>query len=143
VRYRNPLPTVDVVIRCGVGVVLVSRRHEPLGWALPGGFVEEGESPETAAVREAREETGLEVRLEEQFFTYGNPGRDPRHHTLTTVYLAAADGTPQGGDDAAEARVFAWEALPSPLCFDHGRILADVDRYVRTGERPRLESGGS
>jgi len=137
-RYRNPLPTVDVVILRGEGVVLVERRNPPFGWALPGGFVEEGESLEQAAVREAREETGLEVRLQEQFFTYSDPGRDPRRHTITTVYLARAEGAPRGGSDARQARVWPWEALP-PLCFDHGRILADVRRYLTTGERPRLE----
>ena len=138
-RYRNPLPTVDVVILCGGGVVLVERRNPPPGWALPGGFVEEGESLEQAAVREALEETGLRVRLREQFFTYSDPRRDPRRHTITTVYLGAADGTPRGGDDALAARVWDWADLPSPLCFDHGRILADVRRYLDTGERPRLE----
>ncbi len=138
-RYRNPLPTVDVVILCGGGVVLVERRNPPPGWALPGGFVEEGESLEQAAVREALEETGLRVRLREQFFTYSDPRRDPRRHTITTVYLGEAEGTPRGGDDALRARVWTWAALPEPLCFDHGRILADVRRYLDTGERPRLE----
>ncbi|MDW7709813.1 MAG: NUDIX hydrolase [Deferrisomatales bacterium] len=138
--YRNPLPTVDVVVECGAGVVLVRRRHPPAGWALPGGFVEEGESFEEAAVREAAEETGLCVELTEQFFTYSDPARDPRRHTATTVYLGRARGNPRGGDDAAEARVWPWDALPSPLCFDHARILGDVLRYRRTGLRPRLES---
>ncbi|GAB4259382.1 MAG: NUDIX hydrolase [Deferrisomatales bacterium] len=138
--YRNPVPTVDVVIRCGDGVVLVERRNPPPGWAIPGGFVDEGESLEAAALREAREETGLEVRLTEQFFTYSDPRRDPRRHTITTVFLAEAEGTPVGGDDARAARVWPWRALPEPLCFDHGRILADVRRYLETGRRPRLES---
>lgn len=138
--HRNPLPTVDVVVECAGGVVLVRRGRAPLGWALPGGFVEEGESLEVAAVREAAEETGLAVRLTEQFFTYGEPTRDPRHHTVTTVYLAEAEGEPQGGDDAAEARVWPWGGLPAPLCFDHSRILGDVARYRATGRRPRLES---
>ncbi len=138
-RHRNPLPTVDVVILRPGGVVLVERRNPPLGWALPGGFVEEGESLEQAAVREALEETGLRVRLREQFFTYSDPRRDPRRHTITTVYLGEADGTPRGGDDALRARVWAWADLPAPLCFDHARILADVRRYLDTGERPRLE----
>lgn len=137
---RNPLPTVDVVASCAGGVVLVRRRNPPVGWALPGGFVEAGESLEQAARREAGEETGLAVRLEEQFFTYSEPTRDPRHPTVTTVYLADAQGEPRGGDDAAEARVWPWDALPEPLCFDHARILQDVIRYRRTGIRPRLES---
>jgi 8-oxo-dGTP diphosphatase len=138
-RGKNPLPTVDVVASCGEGVILVRRRNPPLGWALPGGFVDAGESLEEAARREAAEETGLAVRLVEQFFTYSDPARDPRFPTVSTVYLAEAQGEPRGGDDAAEARVWPWHALPSPLCFDHARILADVIRYRNTGARPRLE----
>ena len=137
--YRNPLPTVDVVIRCCGGVVLVRRRNPPLGWALPGGFVECGEPLEHAARREALEETGLQVCVEEQFFTYSDPARDPRHHTLSTVYLGTATGSPRAGDDAVEARVWDWDSLPDPLCFDHARILADVRWYLETGEKPRLE----
>ena len=137
--YRNPVPTVDVVVRCGAGVVLVRRRNPPLGWALPGGFVDAGEPLEHAACREALEETGLYISLQEQFFTYSDPGRDPRQHTLSTVYLATADGEPRGGDDAAEARVWSWDALPEALCFDHGRILADVRRYLDGGGRVGLE----
>ena len=138
-RFRNPIPTVDVVILCADEVVLVRRRNPPLGWALPGGFVEEGETLETAAAREALEETGLRVRLREQFFSYSDPARDPRQHTVTTVYLGEAAGEPRGGDDAAEARLWRWDGLPEALCFDHGRILRDVRRYLETGERPRLE----
>ena len=137
--HGNPLPTVDVVICCGGGVVLVQRRNPPLGWALPGGFVDEGESLEAAARREAWEETGLRVGLVEQFFTYSDPARDPRRHTLSTVYLATAQGRPQGGDDAVEARVWPWESLPPVLCFDHARILADARRYQQDGVRPLLE----
>ncbi len=137
--YRNPLPTVDAVILAAAGVVLVERKHEPIGWALPGGFVEEGESLEEAAVREAREETGLSIALREQFFTYSNPARDPRRHTITTVFIAEASGVPCGADDAADARIWPWEELP-PLCFDHRRILREVRQYLLTGERPRLES---
>jgi 8-oxo-dGTP diphosphatase len=120
-------------------VVLVERKNQPFGWALPGGFVEEGESLESAARREAREETGLDVRIDEQFFTYSDPARDPRRHTITTVYLASAEGLPVGGDDAAQARVWSWAELPAVLCFDHRRILTDVARYLETGRRPRVE----
>lgn len=137
---RNPVPTVDVVILRGAGVVLVRRRNPPPGWALPGGFVDEGESLETAAVREAREETGLDVRLREQFFTYSEPRRDPRRHTITTVFLGDAEGEPLGADDALEARVWPFDELPARICFDHFRILADVRRYLETGRRPSLES---
>ena len=102
----NPVPTVDLIIRAGGGIVLVRRKNPPLGWALPGGFVDVGETLEAAAAREALEETGLVVRLERQFHAYSDPARDPRQHTISTVFLADADGVPRGGDDAAEARVF-------------------------------------
>ena len=136
--FRNPAPTVDAVILLpGDRVVLVRRRNPPHGWALPGGFVDDGERLETAAAREAEEETGLPVRLLEQFHAYSDPSRDPRRHTISTVFLARAEGEPRGGDDAAEARAFAWDALPSPIVFDHREILADVRRYLLTGARPR------
>lgn len=142
ITYRNPKPTVDVVIRLSDDrIVLIRRKNPPPGWALPGGFVDEGESLESAAVREAREETGLSVRLEEQFFSYSDPSRDSRGHTITTVYLARAVGEPKGADDAAEARAFAAADLPAELAFDHGAILADVLRYLATGERRRLPIG--
>ncbi|HEY5999895.1 MAG TPA: NUDIX hydrolase [bacterium] len=124
VRRPHPVPTVDLIVRVGPGIVLVRRRFPPLGWALPGGFVDAGESLEEAAVREALEETGLAVRLGRQFHTYSDPSRDPRRHTLSTVFLADADGEPRGGDDAAEARVFPVGELP-PLVFDHAQIIAD------------------
>jgi 8-oxo-dGTP diphosphatase len=120
-------------------LVLVRRKFPPLGWALPGGFAEVGETLGDAARREALEETGLRVKLLEQFFTYSDPERDPRRHTVTTVFLARAEGKPQGGDDAAEARGFPFDALPEPLCFDHARILADYHHFLATGERPRPE----
>ncbi len=125
--HRNPLPTVDVIIEVEGGIVLIERRNPPHGWALPGGFVDWGESLEQAAVREAREETSLEVELEEQFHTYSDPGRDPRHHTITTVYIGRAAGTPQAADDARRAGVFTKDTLPE-LVFDHGLILADYFR---------------
>ncbi|MCB9726948.1 MAG: NUDIX hydrolase [Deltaproteobacteria bacterium] len=127
--YRNPYPTVDLLIETRPGaVVLVRRKNPPLGWALPGGFVDWGECLEDAARREALEETGLEVTLLRQFHTYSDPARDPRHHTITTVFVARATGEPVGGDDAAEARVFDLSALPEPLAFDHAAILDDWRR---------------
>jgi 8-oxo-dGTP diphosphatase len=135
---RGPSPTVDVVIALpGDRVVLVRRAHPPPGWALPGGFVDEGETLEAAAVREAREETGLDVTLTELLYVYSDPRRDPRRHTVSAVFLGRAAGDPAGGDDAAEARAFGWDALPEPVAFDHGEILADARRFLLTGARRR------
>jgi 8-oxo-dGTP diphosphatase len=129
---------VDVVILLPEDrVVLVERRFPPPGWALPGGFVDEGETLEAAAVREAREETGLSVRLTDLLYVYSDPRRDPRRHTLSAVFLGEASGTPEPGDDAAGALAFGWGALPSPLAFDHAGILADARRFLLTGIRPR------
>lgn len=118
------------------GIVLVRRKHPPPGWALPGGFVEAGETAAAAARRELREETGLDVELTELFHVYADPARDPRGPTLGVVFLGRARGTPAGADDAAEARIFPPDALPAPLAFDHGLILADYRRYRREGVRP-------
>ena len=123
-RYRNPLPTVDLIIEMGDGIVLIERRNPPPGWALPGGFVDYGESLEEAAVREAREETGLNVTLLRQLHTYSAPNRDPRQHTISTVFIAMAGGTLKAGDDARQARVFRPDRLP-PLAFDHEHIIQD------------------
>jgi 8-oxo-dGTP diphosphatase len=137
-EHRNPAPTVDVVIRLPEDrVVLVERRFPPPGWALPGGFVDVGETVEAAAVREAREETGLEVTLEELLWVYSDPRRDPRKHTLSAVFVGRASGEPRGGDDAAQARAFRWDELPAPIAFDHAGILADARRFLLTGARPR------
>ncbi|HET98745.1 MAG TPA: NUDIX hydrolase [Desulfurivibrio alkaliphilus] len=126
--HRNPVPTVDIIIEMEAGIVLIERRNPPPGWALPGGFVDYGESLEEAAIREAREETGLKVELLGQFHTYSDPGRDPRLHTISTVFIARAQGEPVAGDDAAAAAIFTVKNLP-PLAFDHGRILADYFRH--------------
>lgn len=130
ISYRNPFPTVDIIIRTGNGIVLIERKNEPVGWALPGGFVDYGESLETAATREAREETGLELRNLRQFGAYSEPDRDPRQHNISFVFVAEGSGDLLGGDDAARAQVFPLDALPSPLCFDHGRILEDYRRSL-------------
>lgn len=129
--YRNPLLTVDIIIECQGGIVLIERRNPPLGWALPGGFVDYGESLEAAAVREAAEETSLEVRLVEQMHTYSDPDRDPRHHTVSTVFIATADGILKAADDAIEAGVFNAENLPAPIVFDHPAILKDYFAYKK------------
>ncbi len=123
---RNPLPTVDVIIELkGRGLVLVQRKYPPPGWALPGGFVDYGESLEAAAVREALEETSLQIRRVRQFHSYSDPNRDARHHTITTVFIAEADGEPQAADDAKAVAVFSRDTLPRNLAFDHARILED------------------
>ena len=136
--YQNPTPTVDVIIeladRPGT-VVLIERKHTPIGWALPGGFVDRGEWVADAGVREAKEETGLDVELTELFHVYSDPARDARPHTMSPVFLARAGGAPVGSDDAPAARVFALDALP-PLVFDHATILADYVAYRATGRRP-------
>ena len=135
-NHRNPVPTVDAIIEVPGGIVLIRRRNPPPGWALPGGFVDYGETVAAAAVREAREETGLEVQLTELFHVYSDPARDPRRHTIATVFIGTATGVPVGGDDAAEAAVFTPQTLPAPLAFDHARILDDYFIYKRTGRRP-------
>ncbi|MDW7643663.1 MAG: NUDIX hydrolase [Desulfuromonadales bacterium] len=123
--YRNPVPTVDIIIRRGNTIVLIKRKNPPLGWALPGGFVDYGESLEEAAVREAKEETGLELTELTQFGAYSDPARDPRQHTISFVFTARGQGTLASGDDAAEAGWFDLDNLPAPLCFDHAKILQD------------------
>ncbi len=138
----NPLPTTDAIIADGSGrVVLILRKNEPRGWALPGGFVDAGEELGAACRREAREETGLEVELVEQLFTYSDPKRDPRKHTVSTVYACRVPrgAMPAGADDAAEARWFDETDIPwGELCFDHGQILRDYFHWTRTGERRKL-----
>ena len=126
--YRNPLPTVDIIIEVKSGIVLIERKNPPHGWAIPGGFVDYGESVEACAVREALEETGLNIRLKDLLYVYSRPERDPRHHTLTTVFIATADGMPAAADDARAAGVFSARTLPAPLVFDHADILSDYFR---------------
>jgi 8-oxo-dGTP diphosphatase len=125
-RHRNPVPTVDIIIEYqDQGLVLIDRANPPHGWALPGGFVDYGESLEDAARREAREETALQITLLGQFHTYSDPRRDPRQHTITTVYVAQGLGTPQAADDARGLAIFAPDQLPPVLAFDHRLILLD------------------
>ena len=135
--YRNPLLTVDIIIEIDQHIVLIKRKNPPYGWALPGGFVDYGESLEASAVREAKEETCLDIDLIEQFHTYSAPDRDPRHHTVTTVFLAQASGDPKASDDAKSIGMFTKDTLPDPIAFDHNRILDDFFRY-KNGE-PKLD----
>lgn len=132
-QYRNPFPTVDIIIEYNGKIVLIKRKNPPLGWALPGGFVDYGESLEAAAIREAYEETGLTISSLTLLGCYSDPTRDPRIHTITTAYVAQGNGTPQAADDAAEYGLFLPDALPAPLCFDHARIIADYCRRYHKG----------
>lgn len=140
--YRNPAPTVDIIIELADKphrpIVLIERHNEPLGWAIPGGFVDYGEAVDIAARREAQEETGLEVELIEQFHVYSDPKRDHRKHTISTVFLATATGEVKAGDDAKNFDIFESWRVPANLCFDHDQILRDYWRYRYYGIRPRV-----
>ena len=124
---RNPIPTVDIIIELENGaIVLIERANPPYGWALPGGYVDYGESLETAAVREAKEETSLDIELTGQFHTYSDPGRDPRQHNISTVFVARSSGAPKAASDARAVGIFSsQDSLPTSLAFDHGKILND------------------
>lgn len=129
-KHKSPIPTVDIIIEITrkngqEGIILIKRKNPPHGWALPGGFVDCGESLEEAAVREAKEETSLNIKLKSQFHTYSDPKRDPRKHTISTVYVATAQGRPRAQDDAQDIRIFTEEEINFPLAFDHQKILAD------------------
>lgn len=140
--YKNPTPTVDIIIelsdRPHRPIILIERKNPPYGWAIPGGFVDYGESIEVAAKREASEEVGLEVELIEQFHVYSDPNRDPRQHTISIVFIATAKGKPNASDDAQSVSVFHLWEIPENLCFDHDRILQDYRRYRNYSLRPRL-----
>ena len=139
-RPRTPEISVDLVIeledRPGRPVVIIRRGHPPPGHALPGGFIDIGETVEHAARREAREETGLDVTLKELLGVYSDPARDPRGHTVAIAYIATASGNPVAGDDAAGVIVTDPEAAP-PLLFDHDRILGDYLTRRRAAALPR------
>lgn len=130
-EMKQPRLTVDVICRIGDRIVLIERKHEPLGFAIPGGFVDYGETLEKAAARELKEETGLTVRNLRQFRAYSDPKRDPRGHTVAVVFIGDAKGQPKGGDDAASAHLVSLDRLPK-MAFDHKRILADYKRSLRS-----------
>mgnify|MGYP005640530439 FL=1 len=133
-NFRNPVPTVDIIIEQGGEIILIERKNPPHGWALPGGFVDYGESLESAAQREALEETGLTVDLLGQFHTYSDPSRDPRQHNISTVFIAQAKGKPQAGSDALKARFFTKNTLPEKIAFDHALILEDYLNWRKNGK---------
>jgi 8-oxo-dGTP diphosphatase len=137
-RPITPLIAADAIIELvdhpNRPIVLIERRFPPPGFAIPGGFVDVGESLEQAAVREAREETGLEVKLKALLGIYSDPQRDSRGHTVTAVYVAEASGTPSAADDAKSIFIADLDALPEPLAFDHALVLADYRRFRETGE---------
>jgi len=135
---ETPLLTADIIIELQVEnkmqIVLIERLNPPYGWAIPGGFVDKGESVETAAIREAKEETGLDVRLNCLLGCYSQPDRDPRFHTASLVYIASAEGMPVAGDDAKTTRLFALDEIDVTLAFDHRQIIDDYRHYKKSGE---------
>lgn len=137
-RPVTPAIAVDIIIELADRpcrpIVLIERRYPPPGWALPGGFVDVGEALEQAARREAAEETCLEVRLKALLGCYSHPERDPRGHTISAVYVGEATGMPRAADDAANVAVFAPDALPAGLAFDHRQILTDYLHYLASGQ---------
>jgi ADP-ribose pyrophosphatase YjhB (NUDIX family) len=128
-KFKNPIPTVDIIIEVDDGIILINRKNPPYGWAIPGGFIDYGESAEDAAMREAKEETSMEVINLQLMNVYSAPDRDPRQHTISIVFMAKAKGKPKANDDAKDIAIYDRETLPSPLAFDHGKIL--IDYYMR------------
>lgn len=129
---------IEMIDQDGRPIVLIERLYEPHGWAIPGGFVDVGETMEQAARREALEEVGLQVTLKTLLGLYSDPGRDQRGHTVTAVYVAEATGNPVAADDAKKAVLVDLEALPAPLAFDHALVLEDYRRYRETGQATPL-----
>jgi ADP-ribose pyrophosphatase YjhB (NUDIX family) len=146
-KYKNPVPTVDIIIELEEDkLILINRKNPPYGWALPGGFVNYGESLEEAAIREAKEETSLDVELIKQFHTYSQPNRDPRLHTISTVYIARPkypnQQVPKASSDAKNISIFSLSELPKDLAFDHREILNDYIKFKKRiyNERSSFDS---
>ena len=137
-EYRNPKPTADVIVEVPGGIVLIERNNEPKGFALPGGFIDEWETVEAAAIREMKEEIGIEVVLTDLLYVYSDPKRDPRHHTITMVFIGRpknAQDSPKAGDDAKSLKIVEAAACP-PLVFDHTKVVQDYIAFKKTGARP-------
>jgi len=143
-KPNSPSLTVDTIIeltdRPNTPILLIKRKNPPFGWAIPGGFVDIGETLELAAIREASEETCLHINLTYLLGCYSDPARDPRGHTVSAVYIAQASGSPVAADDASEVGLFDPADLPSPLAFDHQQILNDYLHFRLHGQRPALTS---
>ncbi|GIX41377.1 MAG: NUDIX hydrolase [Leptospiraceae bacterium] len=136
-EFKSPMPCVDIIIEIDHSIVIIERKHEPLGFALPGGFVDPWESIEHAAIREAKEETLLDVELYDFLYTYSDPKRDKRLHTISSVFIAKAKGSPRGADDAKKAFLVPInDLLKYEYAFDHKRIISDYIRYKEKGIRP-------
>ncbi len=135
-KNKNPLPTVDIIIEYENGIVLIERKNPPYGWAIPGGFVEYNENLESAALREAKEETNLNVFNLKQFHAYSAPERDPRGHTIANVFIAQGRGEIRAASDAEKAEVFFEETLPEKIAFDHRKILEDYF-CLKKGKEPK------
>lgn len=131
--FRNPYPAADIIIKKERGIVLVYRKNFPTGWAIPGGFINYGESAENAAIREAKEETGLEIKNLKLFGVFSKPGRDTRFHTISIVFTANGKGEINAGDDARIAKIFYKEHLPENIAFDHREILMQFFNKTRYG----------
>ena len=138
-RPETPQLTVDAIIEIDGGIVLIERKYPPSGWAIPGGFVDPGESMLEAVKREALEETSLEIEVLDLFHIYSRPWRDPRGDTVSAVYWCRAHGEPAGGDDAARASIFSENDLPERIAFDHREILQHFFHWRNTGIRPGLD----
>jgi len=140
-RPITPALTADIIIELDgtfpPAFVLIERKYPPYGWAIPGGFVDVGETLEDAARREAKEETSLDVKLKVLLGVYSDPSRDFRGHTATAVYIASASGLPEAMDDAKNIDIFTFDNLPE-LAFDHDQILKDYQHYLKTGEVKKI-----
>lgn len=148
-RPKTPLLAADIIIELvdkaddagRVPIVLIERKNPPHGWALPGGFVDLGETVEQGAIREAKEETGLEVTLKGLLGCYSHPARDPRRQVVSLVYVAQARGEPIALDDAKKVMIASVESFAGPLAFDHEKILSDYLKLNPEGLLRHIHAG--